>query len=113
MKHGEIWIINLDLTNGAEIRKTRPVVIVSSDDVGTLPLKVVAPLTDWKAHYSEVPWMTAITPNAQNGLEKPSACDAFQIRSVSVERFMRRLGSLDLRTLKAIAVSLAEVLNIE
>jgi mRNA interferase MazF len=57
--------------------------------------------------------MTAITPDQQNGLEKPSACDAFQVRSVSVERFIRRLGALDLRTMKAIAVSLAEVLTIE
>jgi mRNA interferase MazF len=113
MKRSEIWLINLDPTVGAEIRKTRPVVIVSSDDVGILPLKVVAPVTDWKAHYVDVPWMTAITPSAQNGLEKPSACDAFQVRSVSVERFMRKLGALDARTMKAIAVSLAEVLDIQ
>ena len=113
MKRGEIWIINLDPTIGAEIRKTRPVVIVSSDDIGTLPLKVVAPITDWKAHYSEVPWMTEISPNIQNGLEKPSSCDAFQVRSVSVERFIRRLGKLDVQTMKAIVIALAEVLNIE
>ena len=113
MKRGEIWIINLDPTIGAEIRKTRPVVIISSDDIGTLPLKVVAPLTDWKAHYSEVPWMTAIIPNTQNGLEKLLSCDAFQVRSVSVERFIRRLGKLDTQTMKTIVIALAEVLNIE
>jgi mRNA interferase MazF len=113
MKRGEIWIINLDPTIGAEIRKTRPVVIVSADDIGTLPLRVVAPITDWKAHYTDVPWMTAITPDIQNGLEKPSSCDAFQVRSVSVERFIRKIGSLDSRMMKAISISLAEVLDIE
>lgn len=113
MKRGEIWLINLDPTIGAEIRKTRPVVIVSSDAVGVLPLKVVAPITDWKAHYADVPWMTEISPNTQNGLEKPSSCDAFQVRSVSVERFIRKLGSLDSTLTKAISVSLAEVLDIE
>ena len=113
MKRGEIWIINLDPTIDAEIRNTRPVVIVSSDDIGTLSLKVVAPITEWKAHYADVPWMTAITPNTQNGLEKPSSCDAFQVRSVSVERFVRKLGTIDARTMKAIAVSLTEVLDIE
>lgn len=113
MKRGEIWLINLDPTIGAEIRKTRPVVIVSSDAVGVLPLKVVAPITDWKAHYTDVPWMTEISPNTQNGLEKPSSCDAFQVRSVSVERFIRKLGSLDSRLMKAISISLAEVLDIE
>jgi len=113
MKRGEIWMINLDPTVGAEIRKTRPVVIVSSDDMGVLPLKVVAPITDWKEHYSEVPWMTKIIPTSQNGLEKPSSCDAFQVRSVSVERFIRKLGILDSRIMKAISDSLADVLEIK
>ena len=113
MQRSEIWLISLDPTIGAEIRKTRPVVIVSSDEVGTLPLKVVAPLTDWKSHYAEIPWMTLIVPNHQNGLEKPSSCDAFQVRSVSIERFIRRLGLLDAKTMQAIAQSLAEVLGIE
>ena len=113
MQRSEIWLISLDPTIGAEIRKTRPVVIVSSDDVGALPLKVVAPLTDWKLHYAEVPWMTAILPDSQNGLEKPSACDAFQVRSVSDERFIRKLGSLDSKTMQAISLSLAEVLGME
>jgi mRNA interferase MazF len=57
--------------------------------------------------------MTEISPNTQNGLEKPSSCDAFQVRSVSVERFIRKLGSLDSRLMKAISISLAEVLDIE
>ena len=113
MKRGEIWLINLEPTIGAEIRKTRPVVIVSSDEIGVLPLKVVAPLTDWKAHYANVPWMTEISPNPQNGLEKPSSCDAFQVRSVSVERFIRKLGSVDSKRMRAISVSLTEVLDIE
>ena len=113
MKRGEIWLINLDPTLGAEIRKTRPVVIVSSDDVGVLPLKVVTPITDWKAHYANVPWMTEIRPTTQNGLEKTSSCDAFQVRSVSVERFIRKLGSVDAEMMKTISVALAEVLDIE
>jgi len=113
MKRGEIWLINLDPTIGAEIRKTRRVVIVSSDHVGVLPLKVVAPITDWKAHYAHVPWMTEISSGTQNGLEKPSSCDAFQVRSVSAERFIRKLGSLDSGLMKAICISLGEVLDIE
>lgn len=51
MKRGEIWLINLDPTLGAEIRKTRPAVIVSSDVLGKLPLSVIVPITDWKDHY--------------------------------------------------------------
>jgi mRNA interferase MazF len=38
-KRGEVWLVNLDPTVGAEIRKTRPAVVVSSDAVGILPVK--------------------------------------------------------------------------
>jgi mRNA interferase MazF len=112
MQRSEIWFISLDPTIGAEMNKTRPVVIVSSDHVGALPLKVVVPITDWKEHYSKVPWMTAVTPNAKNGLEKPSACDAFQVRSVFEKRFIRKLGSLDSKTMEALSISMADVLDI-
>jgi mRNA interferase MazF len=40
MKQGEIWLINLDPTVGAEIRKTRPAVVVSDNSLGKLPLKI-------------------------------------------------------------------------
>jgi len=113
MRRSEIWLISLDPAIGAEIKKTRPVVIVSSDEVGNLPLKVIAPLTDWKPHYAEVPWMVQVQPNQQNGLSKPSAVDTFQVRSVSQERFMRQIGSVDAGIMRAIAFALAEVLEIE
>jgi mRNA interferase MazF len=113
MYRSEIWVISLDPTIGAEIKKTRPVVIVSSDETGALPLKVVVPITDWKPHYGNVPWLVQVTPNAQNGLAKISACDTFQVRSVSVERFIRKLGYLDIGIMQAIERALAGVLEIE
>ncbi len=39
MRRGEVWLINLDPIIGAEIKKTRPAVIVNDDAVGILPLK--------------------------------------------------------------------------
>ena len=39
MNQGDIWLINLDPTIGAEIRKTRPAVIVNDNSLGKLPLK--------------------------------------------------------------------------
>ena len=39
MRRGEVWLINLDPTIGAEIKKTRPAVIVNDDAVGILPRK--------------------------------------------------------------------------
>ena len=102
MLKGEIWLINLDPTIGAEIRKTRPAVIVSEDAIGILPLRVIVPLTDWKERYAMAPWMIAIAPDAQNGLAKPSGADAFQIRSVSQERLAQRIGALNNKTIKQI-----------
>lgn len=95
MRKGEIWLINLDPTVGAEIRKTRPAVIVSEDAIGVLPLRVIVPLTDWKDRYGIAPWLVQILPDAQNGLSKSSAVDAFQIRSVSQARFVQCLGALN------------------
>ncbi len=94
MLKGEIWLINLDPTIGAEIRKTRPAVIVSENAIGILPLRVIVPITDWKERYSVAPWMVAIPPDTLNGLAKTSAADAFQVRSVSQERFVQRIGTL-------------------
>jgi mRNA interferase MazF len=46
MRRGEIWLVSLDPTTGAEIRKTRPAVIVSDDAIGILPLKVIVPIVN-------------------------------------------------------------------
>ena len=92
MKRGEIWLVNLDPTIGSEIRKTRPAVIVSSDLIGILPLKVIVPLTEWKQRYASALWMVRIDPDDINGLSKPSAADGLQVRSVSYTRLVKKLG---------------------
>ena len=94
MLRGEIWLVNLDPTIGSEIKKTRPAVIVSSDLVSILQLKVIVPVTDWKERYAQAPWMVRINPDEQNGLSKPSAADGLQVRSVSQQRLVKRLGML-------------------
>jgi mRNA interferase MazF len=94
MQRGEIWLVNLDPTTGSEIRKTRPAVIVSSDLVGILPLKVIVPFTEWKERYAQAPWMVRIDPDAQNHLGRPSAADALQIRSVAQQKLVQKLGVL-------------------
>ena len=113
MWRGEVWLINLDPTVGAEIKKTRPAVIVSDDTVGVLPLKVIVPLTEWKDRYAVASWMVRVEPSQENGLDKPSAADAFQVRSVAQERFVRRVGALSEAAMQAITRALAVVLSIE
>lgn len=55
MKQKEIWIINLDPTIGSEIRKKRPCVILNNDAIGILPLKIIAPVTDYKEKHNIIP----------------------------------------------------------
>ncbi|KKO21092.1 MAG: type II toxin-antitoxin system PemK/MazF family toxin [Candidatus Brocadia sp.] len=92
MKQKEIWLINLDPSIGAEIKKTRPCVILNDDSIGVLPLKVVAPITDYKEKYEIVPWMVQLIPDKLNNLKKISVIDVFQVRSVSEKRLIRKLG---------------------
>jgi mRNA interferase MazF len=94
MKRGEVWLVNLDPTIGSEIKKTRPAVIVSSDLVGILPLKIIVPFTDWKDRYTPATWMVRVDPDDNNGLSKSSAADGLQARSVSQQRLIKRLGVL-------------------
>ena len=113
MRRGEVWLINLEPTVGAEIKKTRPAVIVNDDAIGILPLKVIVPITDWKDRYAVAPWMVRLEPDTENSLGKLSAADAFQVRSVVQERFVRRLGKLSGAAMREIAKALAVVLHIE
>lgn len=113
MNRSEVWLIQLDPTVGDEIGKARPAVIVNDDSVGYLDLRVVVPLTGWKDHFARSPWMVRIDPDSSNGLTKTSAADAFQVRSLSVRRFVRQLGRLSETQIEQIKVALAAVFDID
>lgn len=113
MKQGEIWLINLDPTIGAEIKKTRPAIIINDDSLGMLPLKIIVPVTDWKDKFDVAPWMVKIEPNTKNGLTKISSADCFQIRSVSQNRFYRKIGIVSTAILHEIKLGLTKVLSID
>jgi mRNA interferase MazF len=112
LNRGEIWYVKLDPTVGAEQQKTRRVVIISNDTIGKLPLKVIVPVTDWKDHYQNVPWMVKVIPDRINQLDKISAADAFQVRSVSIERFGSHVeGRLSKDLLDQIIEAVATVIS--
>jgi mRNA interferase MazF len=113
MKQGEIWLINLDPSIGAEIRKTRPAVIVNDDSLGRLPLRIIVPITEWKEHFSIAPWMVHLPIDSLNKLSKPSSIDCFQVRSLSVDRCIKKLGKVSPQQLEQIKEALAKVLSIE
>ena len=94
MKQGSVWQVNLDPTIGSEIKKSRPCLILNNDKIGKLPLKIIAPITDFKEYYDLVPWMITLEPTKENGLSKRSAIDLFQVRSVSQQRLSHKLGKV-------------------
>lgn len=110
-QRGDIWLVSFDPTLGAEIKKTRPAVIVSSDSVGRLPIKLVAPLTDWKNRYAANLWHVRIDPDSVNGLAKPSAVDALQLRGLDQQRFVRKLGQVSAEQLEEIVLAIAAVIE--
>jgi mRNA interferase MazF len=113
MKQGEIWLINLDPTIGAEIQKTRPAIIVNDNALGKLPLRIIVPLTDWKDKYEIAPWMIKIVPDAKNNLKKVSSADCFQIRSLSEIRFVRLIGTVKQEVMDGIREGLMKVLSMD
>ena len=106
-QRGEIWIVRFDPSIGAEMRKLRPAVVVNLDSIGRLPLRIVVPLTDWQLTFIALPWFVPISASAANGLVKDSGADAFQVKSVSENRFVQRIGSLTNVQLDEVAAAVA------
>ncbi len=93
-KRGEVWLVRFDPSAGAEIRKLRPAVVVNLDAIGRLPLRIVVPVTDWKSDFGNLSWFVFLPAASENGLSKDSGADAFQVKSVSETRFVRKLGEV-------------------
>jgi mRNA interferase MazF len=84
---GDVHLVRLDPTLGSEIRKTRPCVIVSPDELNQhLRTAIVAPMTTGGQAY---PWRVPCRFQEQSGFV---ALD--QLRTVDVERLVKRLGRL-------------------
>lgn len=103
---------NSNPTIGDEISKIRPAVIVNNNEIGTLRLKIIVPITGWNDVFLAVVWMVRIEPSSENGLSKLSAADTFQVRSISQQRLIHQLGNLSEETMQAITRALAIVLSI-
>ncbi|SDH39121.1 mRNA interferase MazF [Nonomuraea jiangxiensis] len=86
---GEIWLADLGEPSGREQGYRRPVLVVSNDDFNAATaVKIIVPLTTtnrgWENH---IP-----IPREGTGLEKPSWAMVEHVRSVSPQRFGRRVG---------------------
>jgi mRNA interferase MazF len=98
----EVWLISLDPALGSEIQKTRPCLIISPDETnGLLRTVIVAPMTT-----AERPYPTRLSVTFQN---KRGQVALDQIRAVDRQRLIRKLGSLPVKTRRAVSAVLVEM----
>lgn len=99
---GDVYLVQLDPTRGSEIRKTRPCLIVSPDELNDhLRTVIIAPVTTGGQVY---PWRVQCRFQGRTGFV---ATD--QLRTVDVGRLARRLGRLAPNSLAAVLSTLEEM----
>ncbi|MBA2656735.1 MAG: type II toxin-antitoxin system PemK/MazF family toxin [Tatlockia sp.] len=102
LKRFEIFLVNLDPTVGSEIKKTRPVVIISPDSMNLSRLKtiIIAPMTS--TIKEDFPTRVNTTFKEKRG---QIALD--QLRAVERSRLIQKLGILDKEAQRNILNTLA------
>jgi mRNA interferase MazF len=84
---GEVWLVALDPTQGSEIRKTRPCLVVSPDEMNHyLATLIVAPLTTTVRTYPSRVRLRFKGKRGQVALD--------QIRTVDRSRLLKKLGQV-------------------
>lgn len=109
MKQGEIWLTNLNPTEGSEQAGFRPVLIVSgnvlNDNANVL---ICCPLTTKIKNYHG---NLILNPNDKNGLKEVSEVLTFHIRSLAKSRLKSKMGKIDLSELKQVHACLGDILR--
>lgn len=99
----DVYLINLDPTIGHEIKKTRPCLIISPDEMNdNLQTVIIAPMTT-KSH----DYPTRIRLDFQN---KTGWIVLDQIRTVDKKRLTKKLGAIDRRTVQRVKSAIKEML---
>ena len=102
MKRGEIWLVNLDPTIGSEIKKTRPCVIVSPQELNQhLRTVMMAPMT---SKGFTAPFRVPVTHAGTKGL---IVLD--QMRAVDKQRLVKKLGQVSAKTMERVLKTLQEL----
>lgn len=98
----DVFLINLDPTVGSEIKKTRPCVIISPDEMNcNIATVIVAPMTT-----RGQPYPTRVACNFQ-GKDGQIVLD--QIRTVDKTRLVKHLGQINIDEQKAVIDTLADI----
>jgi mRNA interferase MazF len=98
----EVYLVNLEPTKGCEIRKTRPCLIVSPDEMNrNLETVIIAPMTTRCRD-----WPTRINVIFES---KTGQIVLDQIRTIDKFRLVRKLGKIDEFTSRKVLNCLAEI----
>ncbi len=101
VKRGEVYWVNLDPTVGTEIRKTRPALVISPDDMNAaLPRVIVAPLTSKGQPLGCRPEVKFAGKKARVLLD--------QIRCVDKARLAGKMGEIDAALWHAVLMEMLE-----
>ena len=93
-KKWSIWRANLDPVIGSEQGKSRPVLIISEDDINELLNSInVIPITSRKHGRMVYPNETSL-PGGKFGLEKESIALCHQIRTIDKSRLSKEYGEI-------------------
>ncbi|MBI4357457.1 MAG: type II toxin-antitoxin system PemK/MazF family toxin [Gammaproteobacteria bacterium] len=102
---GEIWLVRLDPTEGHEIQKTRPCVIISPPELHNyLRIVMVAPMTTGSYF---APYRIPITFGKRTGLVLLD-----QIRTIDKKRLIKKLGKTSDKTLGKILDTLQKIFSL-
>lgn len=113
MRAGEIYWVNLDPAIGDEIKKKRPVIVINGGHDKHLKLAIVVPVTACSPYWDKNPFFVSLEPDSNNGLQKRSAIDCFQIRAISHDRFVEKIGNISDNEINLIKKSIALILDIQ
>lgn len=98
LKRGEVWLANLDPTQGSEQSGIRPVIIFQNDIVSKFSTTTITiPLTTNQRRAS-LP-ICVLIRKGDGGLLQDSVALCFQLRVLDKKRLIKRLGSLNLDTI--------------
>ena len=102
IKRFDVYLINLDPTVGSEIRKARPCLIISPDEMNRyIATVIVAPMTTKGRDYPTRVQCTFKDKDGQVVLD--------QIRTIDKSRLVQKLGRIDIQTQEEVLTILAEM----
>ena len=98
----DVWLVNLDPTIGSEIRKTRPALVISPDEMNAhITTVIIAPMT------TKGPDYPTRVPCSFQGKSGQVVLD--QLRTVDRQRLVKKLGVVETLTADAVLEGLAEM----